>query len=162
MLPYGSEPNRMVWPLGILCVLWILDNTVATSTTRSLTAARSPTIQDAPVALRLAQGEHSCAGRVELYYREAWSPVCDDGWNTINAAVVCRQAGCGSPILPLASYGWGSGNTILDDVNCIGTEQTLWQCSHRGLYVHDCDPVEHVGVICSENSSFLSPQPESE
>ncbi|XP_075207725.1 scavenger receptor cysteine-rich domain-containing protein DMBT1 [Anomaloglossus baeobatrachus] len=76
----------------------------------------SPTTQDVPAALRLAQGEHACAGRVELYHREAWAPVCDDGWNRINAEVVCRQAGCGSPILPLARYGRGSGNIILDDL----------------------------------------------
>lgn len=109
----------------------------------------SLSLHTAPLALRLAQGEHACAGRVELYHREAWAPVCDDGWNRINAEVVCRQAGCGSPILPLAVYGPGSGNIILDDVSCIGTEQTLWHCLHHGWYVHDCGPLEHVGVVCS-------------
>ncbi|KAG8551449.1 hypothetical protein GDO81_004115 [Engystomops pustulosus] len=145
--------------LEVLWVLWILDITDATSTTRRLTVSSIPTVQDAPVALRLAQGEHACAGRVELYHRNAWAPVCDDGWNRINAEVVCRQAGCGSPILPLARYGPGAGNIILDDVNCIGTEQTLWQCSHRGWYVHDCGPLEHVGVICSANSHAAATQP---
>ncbi|XP_069611999.1 scavenger receptor cysteine-rich domain-containing protein DMBT1 [Ranitomeya imitator] len=146
--------------LVFLCGLWILNSTGFTSTTRRLNASSSPTVQDAPVALRLAQGGHVCAGLVELYYKEAWSPVCDDGWNRINAEVVCRQAGCGSPILPLARYGRGSGNIIMDDVSCAGTEQTLWQCLHRGWYVHDCGPLENVGVICSANSNFSAPQPQ--
>ncbi|KAM5140419.1 scavenger receptor cysteine-rich domain-containing protein DMBT1-like [Mantella aurantiaca] len=108
-----------------------------------------------PTSLRLVQGENACAGRVEIYHQGAWQAVCDDGWSRANAEVVCRQAGCGSPILPLVRYEQCSGDILLDDVSCSGTEQTLWQCSHRGFYVHDCGPLEHVGVICSVSAIDL-------
>ncbi|XP_075469165.1 scavenger receptor cysteine-rich domain-containing protein DMBT1-like [Ascaphus truei] len=101
------------------------------------------------LALRLTHGEHACAGRVELYYQGEWGAVCDDGWSRVNADVVCRQVGCGNTVLSLARYGPSSGKIILDDVSCRGNELALWQCSHRGWYIHDCGPLEHVGVICS-------------
>ena len=32
-------------------------------------------------------------GNVEMCWRGSWRAVCDQGWNIINAAVVCRQLG---------------------------------------------------------------------
>ncbi|XP_063290969.1 deleted in malignant brain tumors 1 protein [Pelobates fuscus] len=116
----------------IICLPWILQSQVSPSLT-----------------LRLAHGENSCAGRVELFHEGAWGSVCDDGWNRVNADVVCRQAGCGSTLQPIVSYGPGNGTVLLDDVICNGNEQELWQCTHRGWYIHDCGAQEHVGVKCA-------------
>uniref|UniRef100_A0A8C5R2Y6 SRCR domain-containing protein n=1 Tax=Leptobrachium leishanense TaxID=445787 RepID=A0A8C5R2Y6_9ANUR len=102
------------------------------------------------MVLRLAGGEHACAGRVEIYYEGEWGAVCDDGWSRVNTDVVCRQAGCGFTVLSLVSYGPGNGTVLLDDVSCNGNERALWQCMHRGWYIHDCGPLEHVGVKCTE------------
>ncbi|KAM8924676.1 scavenger receptor cysteine-rich domain-containing group B protein [Pelodytes ibericus] len=101
------------------------------------------------LALRLEQGEHVCAGRVELYHGGEWGVVCDDGWSRANADVVCRQAGCGPTLLSYARYGSGKGKILLDDVKCHGNEQAIWLCPHRGWNVHDCGPVEHIGVVCA-------------
>ncbi len=32
-------------------------------------------------------------GRVESCKNNAWSTVCDNGWSTVDARVVCRQLG---------------------------------------------------------------------
>lgn len=47
-----------------------------------------------------------------------------------------------------APYGRGSGNIVLDDVNCTGPETFIGCCVHNGYMVHNCHHSEDVGVVC--------------
>ncbi|XP_051569972.1 deleted in malignant brain tumors 1 protein-like isoform X2 [Myxocyprinus asiaticus] len=107
--------------------------------------------------IRLVSGSNGCSGRVEVFYNSQWGTVCDDDWNMDDAAVVCRQLGCGEAVTAphSAHFGQGSGLIWLDNVGCSGSESSLTQCSHRGLGTHDCSHSEDAGVVCSGHALRL-------
>ena len=103
------------------------------------------------VAVRLVNGRSFNEGRVELNYNGVWGTVCDDGWSSSDAYVVCRQLGFGpgSSYFRRAYFGQGSGPIWLDNVQCTGSELTLASCSHLGFNVtRSCSHSEDVGVRC--------------
>ena len=108
----------------------------------------------AHLLVRLVDGSTKYEGRVEVYYNGEWGTVCDDEWDLNDAQVVCRQLGFGPRILArnLAYYGQGSGKIWLDNVNCIGTELTIENCSHNGWGIENCAHREDAGVKCSRGN----------
>ncbi|XP_066843391.1 CD5 antigen-like [Anser cygnoides] len=107
-----------------------------------------------PFGLRLSGGPGRCAGRLEVQRNGSWGTVCDDGWGAANAAVVCRELGCGEVPADLHGdrprFGPGTGRIWLDDVRCRGREGTLQDCAHRAWGYHDCTHDEDVGVVCQD------------
>ena len=88
---------------------------------------------------------------MEVYHNGIWGTVCDDGWDLSDAQVVCHELGYGTAVAALhrASYGQGSGPIWLSYLNCIGTEWTIRNCSHRGWGNHHCGHWEDASVKCT-------------
>ncbi|KAK2490855.1 hypothetical protein MC885_017881 [Smutsia gigantea] len=115
-------------------------------------------------ALRLAGSSGLCSGRVEVLHQGAWGTVCDDLWDLNEAEVVCRQLGCGRAVSALgkAHFGPGSGDILLDNLQCSGAERFLGQCAHAGWSEHNCGHHEDAGVICSDAEELPPPTPPGE
>ena len=87
---------------------------------------------------------------MKVLYKGSWGTICDDNWDLKDARVVCKMLEFdGALAAPgSATFGAGSGNILLDDVGCEGTEDALAECYHRGLEVNNCEHDSDAGVIC--------------
>ncbi|MCB9540417.1 MAG: scavenger receptor cysteine-rich domain-containing protein [Myxococcales bacterium] len=98
--------------------------------------------------LRLV-GDVPGAGRVEVYTGDAFATVCDDGFGSEEAEVVCRQLGFEGAVRVLYRAGGDPERAIgLDDVMCVGDEARLVDCEHAAVGVHNCAHAEDVSVEC--------------
>ena len=97
------------------------------------------------------------AGRVEVYYKEQWGTIIDNGWNLQNAKVVCRQLGYKNGVpLQANDVPNGDGKMWLRYVSCTGNEQSLASCySGKCGEYRNCGHDRDVGVKCSSTGKFL-------
>ncbi|XP_067321164.1 scavenger receptor cysteine-rich type 1 protein M130-like [Anolis sagrei] len=111
--------------------------------------------QDASVKCsetRLVNGPNRCSGRVEVFRNGTWGTVCDDGWDLRDAQVVCRELGCREAVsAPVeAHFGKGKDPIWINEVQCNGTEVSLYNCIHRMHTLYECRHEEDASVVCSD------------
>ena len=109
-----------------------------------------------PPETRLVGGRTYRRGRVEVFYNGSWGTVCDDDWDLNDAQVVCRSMGYGDTrnVSSGSSFEPGTENITFDNVHCNGTESNIFDCSHNGYQVHDCDHSQDAGADCAGKTTL--------
>ncbi|XP_041473168.1 deleted in malignant brain tumors 1 protein-like isoform X2 [Lytechinus variegatus] len=104
---------------------------------------------DSSMGLRLVGGNNIFEGRVEVNVNNTWGTVCDDYWDMDDATVVCSQLGLGRAVeaRKYASFGRGFGPIHMDDVQCAGDEETIFDCEYNNQT--SCSHNEDAGVVCA-------------
>ena len=101
--------------------------------------------------IRLSNGRDYLEGLLEVYHDGVWGTVCDDGWDSAEITVVCRELSLGRAVtnVPLSHIKKGTGKLWLDDVFCVGTENSLMKCRHRPWGQSNCEHNEDVVLRCT-------------
>ena len=89
-----------------------------------------------------------------MFINRQWGGICDDSWGFDDARVVCRELG-----FPDAEdstccgwyFGVASEPTLIDYVDCIGNETSLFHCRRVATSGASCSGRQRAGVICKLN-----------
>jgi receptor-type tyrosine-protein phosphatase Q len=95
-------------------------------------------------------GSSGQQGRVEICINNNWGTVCDSGWSSVDANIVCRQLGySNADAVPRynAYFGQGSGSILMSLVGCTGSESRLIDCSYSSS-ISGCSHYDDAGVQC--------------
>ncbi|XP_067653017.1 deleted in malignant brain tumors 1 protein-like [Haliotis asinina] len=99
--------------------------------------------------MRLAGGTSLYAGRLEVFANSTWGSVCNVGFTSLDARVVCDKLGFwhASPsVVSTSSYGTFTGPVHMENVTCKGTEPDLAFCSFDDDTT--CNHTTDVGINC--------------
>ena len=55
----------------------------------------------------------------------------------------------GATAFRTAFFGQGTGDILLDNLGCSGTEQRLVDCPNNGIGIHNCVHAEDAGLRCA-------------
>ncbi|XP_072021383.1 uncharacterized protein [Amphiura filiformis] len=101
-------------------------------------------------AVRLVGGKDNTEGRVEVFHDDVWGTICDDEFGIKDAHVICRQLGFdyANRAFGSAAFGEGLEPTWIDDLECVGDEDTVADCPRNDWGDENCGHTEDVGVSC--------------
>ncbi|XP_046547928.1 deleted in malignant brain tumors 1 protein-like [Haliotis rubra] len=87
--------------------------------------------------------------RVQVFRNGQWAYICGNGWNSKDAKVICRMMGYwqGTGTARIITLS-GSEKFWLDDVDCIGNETDISECSFQGWGIPSCPAGGVAGVNC--------------
>ena len=103
------------------------------------------------------QGNSTTSGLVEICHINVWGTVCSNSyWGHADAKVTCRQLGLpttGASSLTVSAVPDGTRVIWFWNVECVGTESTLFNCryNHTG---NDFCYQSDAGVSCQDSKSY--------
>ena len=134
--------------------LLIRKNTTNTGRTSIRIAANTTlqgTRQSGQKSALNAEFQPQVQGRLEVQdpITKEYGTVCGDSFGNQDVIVACRELGFSDGyVIPAAQIEDGTGAILLDDLHCIGDEESLLDCQHNGLKVHNCIHAEDIGIAC--------------
>ncbi|XP_041661869.1 scavenger receptor cysteine-rich type 1 protein M130-like [Cheilinus undulatus] len=106
-------------------------------------------------SVRLVNETDRCSGRLEVRSDQIWSPVCEEDLDLQGAQVVCREIGCGAPLVIQGTmFGGVEAPFWTRDFQCEGNESALLDCGGSGSPRHTCSPGRAAGLSC-ENPDYI-------
>ncbi|XP_076454752.1 uncharacterized protein LOC143289600 isoform X2 [Babylonia areolata] len=105
--------------------------------------------------VRLVNGTRPSEGRLEVSIGGVWGTVCNNGFDVTDASVVCSMlnfTGGSHTVAEGGQFEPGTGPIWMDNVDCTGSEGSLFLCPHRGPGHHDCSHAQDVGLVCGTAS----------
>ena len=93
--------------------------------------------------------------RVEVYFQNAWSVVCDSDWTLSDSIVVCRELGYGQAIsrkrrVPAVA---GERKIFTYGSRCKGNKTALKDCNLSLSTIQRNDTCQEAVVVCEERES---------
>ena len=74
---------------------------------------------------------------MEVLHNGEWGTLCDYWWDLNDAQVVCKELGFGNAIVATEEAFNGRGGSVWHgNLQCVGTEWTIGNCSHSGWRRH--------------------------
>ena len=104
-------------------------------------------------------GNSSTEGYVEVFdvANGQWAGICDNGFDVLDAHVICTMLGFPTAMVALANgvaadlYGTApsGSNFVLDNLDCTGSEKSVFDCSLTGELSDICEASQIAGVKCA-------------
>ena len=89
--------------------------------------------------------------------------ICDDKWSLDDGHVICRQLKLGRASAVFSESHYENVNEsipiLLDDLECVRNESSIFDCPHGGIRVHNCDYDEIAAVRCTRSLPLLECKP---
>ena len=97
---------------------------------------------------------------MEVKHQGEWGTVNNYKWGLEEAAVVCRQLGCGAAVdaLQRVHFGPAVGPIWFNAIYCRGTESDITECSYPTVKDYRPEGLSHdqdAGVVCSGKACLV-------
>lgn len=103
--------------------------------------------------MRLNLGYNASMGAVEIYHKNQWVAVCDNGFNGLAARVVCQSLGYKEGLVVHGSaFGDTAGPIRVRRIDCSGYEKDLFNCNFEFTDKDVCK--KYISVYCSNVQSL--------
>uniref|UniRef100_A0A1X7VPG7 Deleted in malignant brain tumors 1 protein n=1 Tax=Amphimedon queenslandica TaxID=400682 RepID=A0A1X7VPG7_AMPQE len=109
-------------------------------------------------SVRLAQGQKASVGRVEVCVDGIWRTVCSQYTTNTDASVICSSFGY-SPYGAISLRGHFTEyerSHFIFDLNCIGNESSIWNCSYSTSSDSACSSYNDASVYCQAISTLMA------